>query len=100
MTLAGLPGLGDLVLTSTDDLSRNRTVGLQIARGETLAEITAAKRTVAEGVRNTRSLHALAHRRGVDMPIVEQMYQVLYGGKKPADAVADLMQRSLKSELA
>jgi glycerol-3-phosphate dehydrogenase (NAD(P)+) len=100
MTLAGLPGLGDLVLTSTDDLSRNRTVGLQIARGETLAEITAAKRTVAEGVRNTRSLHALARRRGVDMPIVEQMYQVLYGGKKPADAVADLMQRSLKSELA
>ncbi len=98
MTLAGLPGLGDLVLTSTDDLSRNRTVGLQIARGETLAEITAAKRTVAEGVRNTRSLHALARRRGVDMPIVEQMYQVLYGGKKPADAVADLMQRSLKSE--
>jgi glycerol-3-phosphate dehydrogenase (NAD(P)+) len=100
MTLAGLPGLGDLVLTSTDDLSRNRTVGLQIARGETLAEITAAKRTVAEGVRNTRSLHALARWRGVDMPIVEQMYQVLYGGKKPADAVADLMQRSLKSELA
>jgi len=100
MTLAGLPGLGDLVLTATDDLSRNRTVGLQIARGETLAEITAAKRTVAEGVRNTRSLHALARRRGVDMPIVEQMYQVLYGGKKPADAVADLMQRSLKSEVA
>ena len=100
MTLAGLPGLGDLVLTCTDDLSRNRTVGLQIARGKLLAEITAATRTVAEGVRNTRSLHALARRRGVDMPIVEQMYQVLYGGKKPADAVADLMQRSLKPELA
>ncbi len=98
MTLAGLPGLGDLVLTCTGDLSRNRAVGLQIAAGKSLQDITASTRTVAEGVRNTRALHALAQRLSVEMPIVEQMYQVLYGAKQPADAVRDLMQRSLKPE--
>ena len=98
MTLAGLPGLGDLILTCAGDLSRNRAVGLQIARGRSLHEITASTRTVAEGVRNTRSLYALAERLGVDMPIVGQMYQVLYAGKEPADAVRDLMLRSLKPE--
>jgi len=98
VTLAGLPGLGDLILTCTGDLSRNRAVGLQIARGKSLHEITASTRTVAEGVRNTRSLYALAERLGVDMPIVGQMYQVLYAGKEPADAVRDLMLRSLKPE--
>jgi glycerol-3-phosphate dehydrogenase (NAD(P)+) len=98
MTLAGLPGLGDLILTCTGDLSRNRTVGLQIATGKSLQEITASTRGVAEGVRNTRSLHSLAARLGVEMPIVEQMHQVLYADKKPADAVRDLMQRSLKPE--
>jgi glycerol-3-phosphate dehydrogenase (NAD(P)+) len=97
-TLAGLPGLGDLILTCTGDLSRNRTVGLQIASGKSLAEISGATRTIAEGVRNTRSLHSLAGRLGVEMPIVEQMYGVLYAGKRPAEAVRDLMQRSLKSE--
>lgn len=97
-TLAGLPGLGDLVLTCAGDLSRNRAVGLQIAAGKSLREITDATRTVAEGVRNTRALRSLAQRLLVEMPIVEQMYQVLYGGKKPAEAVRDLMQRSLKSE--
>lgn len=98
MTLAGLPGLGDLVLTCTGELSRNHKFGLEIAAGKSLEEITRATRTVAEGVRNTRSLHALARRLGVDMPIVEQMDQVLYAGKKPAVAVRDLMQRSLKPE--
>ena len=98
MTLAGLPGLGDLVLTCAGDLSRNRSVGSQIAGGKSLQEILASTRTVAEGVRNTRSLFSLAQRLGVEMPIVEQMYQVLYAGKKPADAVRDLMQRSLKPE--
>ena len=98
LTLAGLPGLGDLILTCAGDLSRNRAVGLQIARGRSLQEITASTRTVAEGVRNTRSLYALAERLGVDMPIVGQMYQVLYAGKEPADAVRDLMLRSLKPE--
>ena len=98
LTLAGLPGLGDLILTCTGDLSRNRAVGLQIASGRSLHEITASTRAVAEGVRNTRSLYALAERLGVDMPIVGQMYQVLYAGKEPADAVRDLMLRSLKPE--
>ena len=98
MTLAGLPGLGDLILTCTGDLSRNRRVGLQIASGKSLQEITASTRTVAEGVRNSRSLHSLAARLGIEMPIVEQMHQVLYAGKKPGDAVRDLMQRSLKPE--
>jgi glycerol-3-phosphate dehydrogenase (NAD(P)+) len=98
MTLAGLPGLGDLILTCTGDLSRNRTVGSQIAGGKSLQEITASTRTVAEGVRNTRSLHSLAARLRIEMPIVEQMYQVLYAGKKPGVAVRDLMQRSLKPE--
>lgn len=97
-TLAGLPGLGDLVLTCTGDLSRNRAVGLQIAAGKSLREITGAMRAVAEGVRNTRSLYALACRLGVEMPIVEQMNQVLYEAKKPADAVRELMQRALKPE--
>src|SRR6266542_3724182 len=98
MTLAGLPGLGDLILTCTGDLSRNRTVGLQIASGKSLQEITASTRTVAEGVRNTRSLHSLASRLRIEMPIVDQLYQVLYADKKPGAAVRDLMQRSLKPE--
>lgn len=97
-TLAGLPGLGDLVLTCAGDLSRNRAVGLRIAAGKSLAEITAATRTVPEGVRNTKALYELARRLAVEMPIVEQMYQVLYGAKRPAEAVRDLMQRSLKPE--
>ena len=84
MTLAGLPGLGDLILTCAGDLSRNRKVGLQIAQGKSLTEITSGTRMVAEGVRNARSVHALALRLGVEMPIVEQMDQVLYQGKKPA----------------
>ncbi len=98
LTLAGLPGLGDLILTCVGDLSRNRNVGLQIAAGKGLKEITGSTRMIAEGVRNTRSLYALARRLEVEMPIVEQMYEVLYAGKKPAQAVQDLMQRSLKAE--
>ena len=98
MTLAGLPGLGDLILTCAGDLSRNRRVGLQIAGGKSLPEIIQSTRSVAEGVRNTRSLYVLAQRLAVEMPIVEQMYAVLYAGKKPAEAVRHLMQRSLKPE--
>lgn len=100
MTLAGLPGLGDLILTCAGDLSRNRRVGLQIAQGKTLAEITGSTHMVAEGVRNSRLVYELARRLAVDMPIVEQMHAVLYQGKKPAAAVRDLMQRSLKPEIA
>jgi glycerol-3-phosphate dehydrogenase (NAD(P)+) len=100
MTLAGLPGLGDLVLTCAGDLSRNRKVGLQIAEGKSAQEISRETRMVAEGVRNTRSVYRLAKRLGVETPIVEQMYKVIYESKRPADAVRDLMQRSLKSELS
>ena len=98
LTLAGLPGLGDLVLTCAGDLSRNRAVGLQIAAGKRLQEITGATPMIAEGVRNTRSLYDLARRLEVEMPIVEQMYRVLYAGKNPAEAVQNLMDRSLKAE--
>ena len=99
MTLAGLPGLGDLILTCTGDLSRNRKVGIDIARGKNLQEITQGTKMIAEGVRNTRSVYLLARRFGLEMPIVEQMYEVLYEQKKPSAAVRDLMQRSLKPEL-
>jgi glycerol-3-phosphate dehydrogenase (NAD(P)+) len=100
MTLAGLPGLGDLVLTCTGDLSRNRKVGIQIAQGKSLQEISRETRMVAEGIRNTRSVYLLSRRLETEMPIVEQMHKVLYEGKQPAEAVRDLMQRSLKAELS
>lgn len=99
LTLSGLPGLGDLILTCTGELSRNRRVGVQIAQGRKLEEILGGMRMVAEGVRNTRSVRLLALRLGVEMPIVEQMYLVLYEDKKPLEAVRDLMQRSLKAEI-
>ncbi len=100
LTLSGLPGLGDLVLTSTGDLSRNRGVGLKIAEGKKLDEILSGTRMVAEGIKNTRSVYLLARRLGVEMPIVEQMHLVLYEGKKPLEAVRDLMQRALRAERA
>jgi glycerol-3-phosphate dehydrogenase (NAD(P)+) len=100
MTLAGLPGLGDLILTCAGDLSRNRKIGLEIAEGKSALEISQGSRMVAEGVRNTRSVYWLARQLRIEMPIVEQMYQVIYEGKRPAEAVRDLMQRSLKSELS
>lgn len=99
MTLTGLPGLGDLVLTCAGDLSRNRKVGIQIAQGKSVQKISEETRMVAEGIRNTRSVYLLSRRLEAEMPIVEQMYKVIYEGKKPAEAVRDLMQRSLKPEL-
>lgn len=99
LTLSGLPGLGDLILTCTGELSRNRRVGLQIAQGRKLKEILHGMRMVAEGVRNTQSVYFLARRLGVEVPIVDQMYRVLYEGKRPLEAVHDLMQRSLKAEM-
>jgi glycerol-3-phosphate dehydrogenase (NAD(P)+) len=98
LTLAGLPGLGDMVLTCAGDLSRNRKVGLAIAQGRSLTEITAATKSVAEGIRNTRSVYLLARRLGVEMPIAEQMFHVLYENKRPAEAVRDLLLRSPKAE--
>ena len=99
MTLAGLPGLGDLILTCTGDLSRNRKVGVQIAQGKSIQEIIQGTQMIAEGIRNTRSVYLLAQQLGLEMPIVEQMYQVIYQQKKPLTAVRDLMQRSLKPEI-
>lgn len=98
LTLAGLPGVGDLILTCTGGLSRNRQVGMRIAEGRSIEEITHGTQMVAEGVRNTRTVYLLAGRLGVEMPIVEQMYRVIYDQKSPSQAVRDLMQRSLKPE--
>jgi glycerol-3-phosphate dehydrogenase (NAD(P)+) len=98
LTLSGLPGLGDLALTCTGELSRNRRVGVEIALGKKPGEILNEMEMVAEGVRNARSVYLLAKRVGVEMPIVEQMYLVLYKGKRPLEAVRDLMQRPLKAE--
>ena len=99
MTFAGLAGMGDLVLTCTGDLSRNRTVGLKIGQGMKIQEITAGMTMVAEGVRTARSAHELAKKLGVDMPITTQVYQILYEDKNPIEAVKDLMGRELKVEL-
>jgi glycerol-3-phosphate dehydrogenase (NAD(P)+) len=97
-TFAGLAGMGDLVLTCTGDLSRNRTVGLQIGRGLHLQDILSRMNMVAEGVKTTLSAYHLAVKTGVDMPIVEQVYRVLYEGKDPREALRDLMTRDLKLE--
>jgi len=97
-TFAGLAGLGDLVLTCTGSLSRNRTVGLEIGRGATLAEVLAGKETVAEGVTTTRSAHALAAREGVEMPIVATVHRILFDGYPARLAVNELMSRELRAE--
>ena len=97
-TFAGLGGMGDLVLTCTGDLSRNRTVGLKLGSGLTLEQALAEMTMVAEGVKTTRSCHALAKQLQVEMPILEQMYQVLYENKRCEDAVRELFQRDLKRE--
>jgi glycerol-3-phosphate dehydrogenase (NAD(P)+) len=97
-TLSGLAGLGDLVLTCTGELSRNRAVGLELADGRSLEEILGSMRMVAEGVKTTAAAHELAARYGVEMPITEQMYQMLYFGLSPRGAVRRLMERSLRGE--
>jgi glycerol-3-phosphate dehydrogenase (NAD(P)+) len=97
-TLAGLAGLGDLLLTCTGDLSRNRRVGIELARGRALPDILASTRMVAEGVETTFAAVELARRHSVEMPITEQMCLVLRHGKPPQDAMRDLMDRALTSE--
>lgn len=97
-TLAGLAGMGDLVLTCTGDLSRNRFVGVELARGKKLDEILASMRMVAEGIGTTAAARSLARKTGVEMPITEQMFAVLHKGKSPKDALRELMERRLKSE--
>ena len=98
-TMAGLAGLGDLVLTCTGGLSRNRSVGVELGRGRKLPEILAGMHgMVAEGIFTTTAAVGLARARGVEMPITEQMHAILHEGKAPREAIHELMTRSSKSE--
>jgi glycerol-3-phosphate dehydrogenase (NAD(P)+) len=97
--MAGLAGLGDLVLTCTGGLSRNRSVGVELGRGRKLPEIIAGMHgAVAEGVFTTTAAVGLAKARGVEMPITAQMHAILHQGKSPREAIHELMTRSGKSE--
>lgn len=99
LTMQGLAGVGDLVLTCTGDLSRNRMVGLRLGRGETMAQILDSMTAVAEGVLTSRSAFRLAQQLGVDVPIIENTYRVVHEGLAPLDALEALMSRTLKDEL-
>lgn len=97
-TLAGLSGLGDLVLTCTGDLSRNRHVGMELGAGRRLDDILGDMRMVAEGVKTAQSAHELARREGIDMPITAEVYRALYEDKPPPEALQSLLSRSLRPE--
>jgi glycerol-3-phosphate dehydrogenase (NAD(P)+) len=97
-TMAGLAGLGDLVLTCTGDLSRNRAVGVALAHGRKLDEIVHSMKTVAEGIKTTNAVVDLARQHSVDMPISGQMFEMLHFGVSPREAIQSLMGRSLKGE--
>lgn len=97
-TFAGLAGLGDLVLTCTAELSRNRTVGVRLGKGEPLDEILASMKMVAEGVRTTKAARQLARNHGVEMPIVDEVHHILFEGKPAERATKDLMLREPKHE--
>jgi glycerol-3-phosphate dehydrogenase (NAD(P)+) len=98
MTFLGLSGMGDLVLTCTGDLSRNRSVGIQLGQGKTLDEILSSMKMIAEGVKTAKAAYALSQKHGIEMPIIEQVYRVVFEGKSPKSAVYDLMTRESKSE--
>jgi glycerol-3-phosphate dehydrogenase (NAD(P)+) len=98
LTLSGLSGMGDLVLTCSGDLSRNRKVGLELAAGKTLSEIINGMAQVAEGVKTTKSVFDLSQRHNVEMPIASEVYNILYNDKPPAVALRDLMTRDLRHE--
>mgnify|MGYP001573285540 CR=1 FL=1 len=97
-TFAGLAGMGDLVLTCTGDLSRNRTLGVRLGKGEKFEDIMKGLKTVAEGVKTAKAARELARKHGVDMPVVEEVYRIIYEGKDPKLALKDLMSRELKGE--
>jgi glycerol-3-phosphate dehydrogenase (NAD(P)+) len=97
-TFMGLSGMGDLVLTCTGDLSRNRQVGLHLAKGDKLLDILSRMRMIAEGVKTTQAVHALGKKLSLELPITEQMHEILYQEKAPSQAVRDLMTRTLKEE--
>lgn len=98
-TFSGLAGLGDLVLTCTGGLSRNRRTGMELAAGKSLEEIQRQTPMVSEGVRNSLSITRLAEQKGIEMPISEQMMALIYEGKSPQQTIQELMTRELKSEL-
>jgi glycerol-3-phosphate dehydrogenase (NAD(P)+) len=97
-TLMGLAGLGDLILTCTGNLSRNRFVGRELGLGRSVNEITASMNEVAEGIKTTRAVKALADRTGAEMPITNEVHAVLYEGKLASDAASELMTRPLREE--
>ncbi len=99
LTLSGLSGLGDLVLTCYGDLSRNRELGYRLGKGESFEDIQRGRVTVAEGVKTARSAYALARKYNVDMPIVQRVYEGIYENKTPEEVVRELMARELKHEL-
>ena len=98
ITFMGLAGMGDLVLTCTGDLSRNRTVGLKLGQGMSLAQIQSEMRMVAEGVPTTESAYELSQKLGVELPITTAVYRILYEGKPASEAIKELMSRSIKFE--
>ena len=99
LTLSGLAGMGDLVLTCTGELSRNRTVGMQLGRGRAMDDILRDMKQVAEGVKTAKSAKDLSVKMGVELPICEQIYRIAWEGKSPRAAVTELMVRAPKSEL-
>lgn len=98
LTFAGLAGMGDLVLTCTGDLSRNRQVGLELGRGRSIADIIASMNSVAEGVKTAKAAHDLGVRVGVELPIVDAIYSVVELGVPAREAVAELLKREVKAE--
>jgi glycerol-3-phosphate dehydrogenase (NAD(P)+) len=98
MTLSGLAGMGDLVLTCTGELSRNRQVGLRLGQGEAIGQILGSMRQVAEGVKTAQAAHDLARKLDVEMPLCDAVYSTLYDGVRARDAVASLLARELKAE--
>jgi glycerol-3-phosphate dehydrogenase (NAD(P)+) len=97
-TFSGLSGLGDLLLTCTGDLSRNRLVGLKLGEGKSLEQIKSEMSMVAEGIKTTQSVYDLARKMNIEMPILEQVYNIIYKGKNCSEAVRDLLKRELKVE--
>jgi len=98
VTFAGLAGIGDLILTCTGDLSRNRMVGLKIAEGVPVEKIISGMKMVAEGIKTSLSAHNLARKMAIEMPITTEVYNIIYQGKDPREAVKDVMTRKLKEE--
>jgi glycerol-3-phosphate dehydrogenase (NAD(P)+) len=97
-TFSGLAGIGDLVLTCTGDLSRNRTLGVRLGTGEKMDDILRGMQTIAEGVKTAKATREIARKYHIEMPVVEEVYQILYEGKDPRQALRDLMARELKGE--